>query len=58
MSVKPLSADAEKLCEELYEVAYHCRVEDVKRLLEAGTDADVKCGYARTTPLQRSWQRS
>jgi len=51
MSIKPLNADARRLCEELYEAAYLCRVEDVRRLLETGADAGMKCGAAKTTPL-------
>jgi len=51
MSIKPLNADARRLCEELYEAAYLCRVEDVKRLLETDADANAKCGDTGTTPL-------
>jgi ankyrin repeat protein len=51
MNIKPLNADTRRLCEELYEAAYLCRVEDVRRLLETGADASTKCGAAKTTPL-------
>jgi hypothetical protein len=46
MNIKPLNADTRRLCEELYEAAYLCRVEDVRRLLETGADAGMKCGSA------------